>query len=174
MSGFFTAIGLGGIDLGIVVIVLLILIIILGVCLIMTNRKLEALTYRYECFMRGSSASSLEEDISWMYRDNAEIKKAMKEEQASIDDIYYRIESMIQKVGIIKYDAFNQMGGKLSYALVLLDEKNTGFVLNSVHSVDGCYTYVKSVKRGKSDVDLGREEQIALNRALGLQDAAQD
>ena len=165
------SIGAGISPLVIILFLFLILIIVLIVMLVQLKGNLRRLEQRYNSFMRGESAASLEDDINWIYRDNQSLKKQMQEEHNYIDDIYYRLETMIQKVGIIKYDAFNQMGGKLSYALVLLNEQNTGFVLNSVHSVDGCYTYVKSIKRGKSDVDLGREEQIALERALGNQDS---
>jgi len=77
------------------------------------------------------------------------------------------MEFAYQKCGIVKYDAFKQMGGKLSFSLALLNRKNDGFVLNSVHSSDGCYTYTKEIKDGKSDISLGEEEQQALALAIG-------
>ena len=58
------------------------------------------------------------------------------------------------------------MGGKLSYALAVLDENDNGYVINSVHSTDGCYSYAKQIEDGKSDIDLGTEEQQALQRAV--------
>ena len=63
------------------------------------------------------------------------------------------MESTFQKVGIIKYDAFNQMGGKLSFSLALLNENDDGFILNSVHSSDGCYSYTKIIKNGKCKIN---------------------
>ena len=54
-------------------------------------------------------------------------------------------------VGIIKYDAFQQMGGKLSFSLALLDENNNGFIINSVHSTEGCYSYTKEIKNGEKN-----------------------
>ena len=172
MSDFLSAIGLGGLDLGVLCLILLLLILVLLAFLVILWKRVRDLTARCDRFLRGKSGASLEQDIDRIYEDNINLKRAMKAEQSYIDDLYYRLETVFQKVGIIKYDAFHQMGGKLSYALALLDQNNNGFVLNSVHSVDGCYTYVKQVKRGKSDVDLGKEEQIALNRALGLSDEA--
>ena len=59
------------------------------------------------------------------------------------------------------------MGGNLSFAMALLDYTNTGFVLNSVHSREGCYVYIKEVERGETDVLLGSEEKDALEQALG-------
>ena len=76
------------------------------------------------------------------------------------------MRSTIQKVGVIKYDAFANMGGMLSYAIALLDENNNGMILNCVHSVDSCYTYTKIVTDGRADVELGAEEAKALKMAL--------
>ncbi len=59
------------------------------------------------------------------------------------------------------------MGGNLSFAMSLLDYTNSGFVLNSVHSREGCYVYIKEVERGETEVLLGSEEKEALERALG-------
>ena len=59
------------------------------------------------------------------------------------------------------------MGGNLSFAMAMLDYTNTGFVLNSVHSREGCYVYIKEVDRGETDVLLGSEEKDALEMALG-------
>ena len=45
-----------------------------------------------------------------------------------------------QKMGLIKYDAFNEMGGKLSFSLAMLDVRNNGFIINAMHTREGCYT----------------------------------
>ena len=60
------------------------------------------------------------------------------------------------------------MGGQLSFSLALLNENNDGFVLNSVHSTDGCYSYTKEIKNGESAISLGEEEKLALDKAMGL------
>ena len=72
-----------------------------------------------------------------------------------------------QKRGLIKYDAFQQMGGQLSFSLALLDENNTGFIINSVHSTEGCYSYTKEIRNGTSAIDLSAEEAEALAMAMG-------
>ena len=70
-------------------------------------------------------------------------------------------------MGLVKYDACNQMGGQLSFSLALLDENNNGFIINSVHSVEGCYSYTKEIKQGESTISLGDEEAKALAIAMG-------
>ena len=59
------------------------------------------------------------------------------------------------------------MGGNLSFVLAMLDDNNTGFVLDAVHSREGCYLYLKEVEEGATEVLLGSEEQEALEQALG-------
>ena len=63
---------------------------------------------------------------------------------------------------------FPQMGGKLSFSLAMLDEKNNGYIINSVHGSDGCYTYSKEIRAGKCDLVLGTEEQKALGIAMQI------
>ena len=73
----------------------------------------------------------------------------------------------LQKVGIVKYNAFKGMGGNLSSVVALLDYTNSGFILNCVHSREGCYIYVKVVDMGQTEIVLGNEEQEALEQAMG-------
>ena len=77
------------------------------------------------------------------------------------------MESAYQKMGLVKYDAFQQMGGQLSFCLALLDENNNGFIINSVHSTEGCYSYTKEIRHGESDISLGKEEAEAMAIAIG-------
>ena len=62
-------------------------------------------------------------------------------------------------------DAFKEMGGKLSFSLCLLDDENNGFILTSMHTREGCYTYVKEIIKGESFVVLAAEERRALEEA---------
>ena len=76
------------------------------------------------------------------------------------------MQNNYQKVGIVKYDAFNEMGGKLSFALTLLDGNNSGWVINAMHSREGCYTYIKEIVRGESYIELAEEEAESLEQAI--------
>lgn len=68
---------------------------------------------------------------------------------------------------MVRYNAFPGMGGTLSFVFVLLDYTNSGFILNCLHSKEGCYLYMKEVDAGKTEKVLGSEEQEALEQALG-------
>ena len=83
-----------------------------------------------------------------------------------IDDL----KETYQRVGIVKYDAFKEMGGNMSFAIAELDYTNSGFIINTVHSREGCYLYVKTVDCGQTEVLLSAEEKEALEKALGYLD----
>lgn len=76
------------------------------------------------------------------------------------------MEKSYQKLGIVKYDAFNEMGGKLSFAIAMLDNRDNGWIINAMHSREGCYTYVKEIVKGESYVELSEEEAEALDKAI--------
>ena len=70
-----------------------------------------------------------------------------------------------QKKGLVKYDAFREMSGALSYSLALLDKENNGVLISSMYSREGCYTYIKEIIKGESFVVLSEEERSALEEA---------
>lgn len=160
--------GLGSIDLSYLFIGLMVVTLLLLVMVIMLTVKFGRLSKRYQKFMGGKNAKSLEKDIMGLYEDNKLIKASMDKNRKDIENLYRKFEDAFQKVGIVKYDAFNQMGGQLSFSLALLDENDNGFILNSVHSTEGCYSYTKEVKAGLCDIALGDEEKKALDMAMDL------
>ena len=147
--------------------VLLIFIVVLFIIIILQMKKLNRLQKRISKFMTGKDAKSLEKDIVGLYEDNKFLKINVDKNKKDIRTLYKNMEHAFQKIGLIKYDAFQQMGGKLSFSLALLDENNNGFILNSVHSTEGCYTYTKEIKNGECAISLGEEEQQALDMAIG-------
>lgn len=167
-SEFFNSIGLGGVDIGYILLGVTVLCIILLIVTIVQITKISKLSKKYEKFMQGKDAKSLETDIIGLYEDNKFLKTTVDKNKHDIRRLYKNMESTFQKVGIVKYDAFQQMGGKLSFSLALLDQNNDGFILNSVHSSEGCYSYTKEIKNGECAISLGSEEEKALDIAMGL------
>ncbi len=161
------SIGLGNLDIAYLFLILLIFIVVLFIIIILQMKKLNRLQKRISKFMTGKDAKSLEKDIVGLYEDNKFLKINVDKNKKDIRTLYKNMEHAFQKIGLIKYDAFQQMGGKLSFSLALLDENNNGFILNSVHSTEGCYTYTKEIKNGECAISLGEEEQQALDMAIG-------
>ena len=165
-SPILNRIGLGNIDILYVIIFLLICIIVLAVFLFLQGRKLKNLTERYDRFMQVSRAKSLEKRIGDIFEEQGIQRSLLDNHTRQLKDLYFRQQGNFQKMGLVKYDAFKEMGGKLSFCLVLLDENNNGFLMNSVHSSDGCYSYTKRIKNGQSDLELSPEESVAIKKAM--------
>ena len=158
--------GLGNIDITYLFLVMLILLLIFMIMTIVLLVKTNKLTKKYKRFMKGENAKSLENDIIEMFERQVEIEETLSKNSEDIKWLYKKFKKAFQKVSLTKYDAFNQMGGQLSYCLVMLDENNDGFIINSVHGADGCYSYTKEIRKGKSSIALSNEEQQTLIDAM--------
>ena len=167
-SNLLNQMGLGNIDIGYLFLVMTIFLLILFILLIVFICKEEKLRKRYKKFMQGKEARSLEKEIVGLYEDNKFLKNMVDNNKKDIRQLYRNVSKAFQKVGIVKYDAYQQMGGLLSFSLALLDENNNGFIVNSVHSAEGCYTYTKEIRNGTCKLELGNEEKVALDQAMGV------
>ena len=149
-------------------IALAVLVLMLIVLLIVQSVKMGRMKKRLDKFLLGREGTSLEQDIIGIVEDNKFLKKMAENNKKDIRNLYKRLESTYQKMGLVRYDAFSQMGGQLSFCLALLDENDNGFILNSVHSTEGCYSYTKEIKGGEynnPNVTLSEEEMEALGIA---------
>ena len=155
-----------GIDLGIIIIVMAALIVILLILLIINLVKTSKLKKKYAIFMEGKGGKSLESIIRDTYTMYDEVSKKIETNANDIANIFKNLKLTYQKMGIVKYDALDEMGGKLSFSLALLDKENNGFIINAMHSREGCYTYVKEIVKGESYIVLAEEERQALEEAL--------
>lgn len=145
-----------------------VLILILVILLIVQIVRVGKLKKRLDKFLVGKEGTSLEQDIIGIVEDNKFLKNIAESNKKDIQTLYKRMESAYQKMGLVRYDAFNQMGGQLSFCLALLDENNNGFIMNSVHSTEGCYSYTKEIKGGEynhASITLSAEEEEALSIA---------
>ena len=158
--------GLTGFDYSYIFIGLAVISMILLVLVIIQMIQISNLKKKYKKFMGGKDSRSFEELLGKIVEDNRTILELSDDNRREIRNINKELENSFNKVGIIKYDAFKQMGGMLSFSIALLNEKDNGFILNSVHSTEGCYTYIKEVTAGICEMDLSNEEKEALSRAV--------
>ncbi len=156
-----------GIDSSYIIIGLCILTFILLITVVVCIAKINKLNRKYDYFMRGRDAESLED---FLMEISEEVRRLQEEDRGAKDtirSINRNIRASYQKFGLVRYNAFKGMGGNLSFAMAMLDYTNSGFVLNSVHSREGCYLYLKRVDMGQTDGPLGNEEKEAVEQALG-------
>lgn len=168
VSNFLSQIGLGNLDIGYVLLALVVLVIVLIILNIVSFVKISNIKKRLRKFMKGKDARSLEKEIIALHEDNKFLKNMTDTNKKDIRDLNKRFAKAFQKIGLVKYDAYQQMGGLLSFSLALLDEDNNGLILNSVHSTEGCYTYTKEVVYGECKLELSNEEKVALDQAMGV------
>lgn len=142
-----------------VLLVLLLLYVVLFV-------KYSNLNKKYNRFMSGENGKSLEESIAKRLEDIVGLKEDRSKIMGRLDILEAKALCSYQKVALLKYDAFQEMGGKLSFTICMLDGNEDGFLLTSMHSSrEGCYTYVKEIIKGESFVLLSKEEKQTLEEA---------
>jgi len=157
---------LTGIRLDFFVIALAALVVVLIIILIVNSVKMSKLKKNYRIFMEGNDAKSLEDTLIKRLDQIDDLMESDKENKEAIQVVLDHLDATYQKVGLVKYDAFNEMGGKLSFSLALLNRKNDGFIINAMHSREGCYTYIKEIISGNSVILLSEEEKEALEEAV--------
>lgn len=155
-----------GIDPAYIFLFIVVLIVILFILYVNLTIKYNRLQSTYNTFMKGRNGKNLEESLREKFGEIDSILKYTKQNRIDIKELSKKLEKNFQKTGIVKYDAFNEMGGKLSFAVALLDSNNNGWIMNAMHSREGCYTYIKEIVKGESYVELAEEEAEALDKAI--------
>lgn len=130
------------------------------------NYKIKRLMKRYEKFMGGKNAENLADALEENFQQMEKLEISHQKNELKMEKALNGITSTFHKLGIVKYDAFKEMGGNLSFALCMLDDNNTGFILNTMHGRDSSYSYIKEVIKGEAYATLGEEEKEALDKAI--------
>lgn len=141
--------------LGILVLALIIWLVALSFWLFKVSRH-------YSRLVDKTGKEDLRSILESLVLSQAEVDKHIKK----VEDELGKLEATaIARVGVIRFSPFKDTGGDQSFALALLDQKNSGIVLLSLHGREGTRIYVKPIKDGKSRYELSREEKQALEEA---------
>ncbi len=147
-------------------VILVLFLLVMTAVLAVKERKLRK---QLRFFMQDSDGMPLEEVLAHVLEDNQKVKIQLKN---NVNEIIRLNEDMLncyRKIGIVKYNAFPGMAGKVSSSIALLNNENNGLIINSMHGAEGCYTYVKEIMNGKSINPLTKEDEEALKIALQRQ-----
>ncbi|MFA5523826.1 MAG: DUF4446 family protein [Tissierellales bacterium] len=148
-----------------IVIVMSLINILLFLLYITSRVKISRITKKYNRLVDGSTSHSLEgmlfEHIDKI-RESKEQLADLKKYCENIDD---RLQLCLQKIGFIRYNAFNDMGSDLSFSIALLDDMLNGFVITSIYGRNESKSYAKPIMKGDSSYPLSVEEMQALDRA---------
>ena len=131
--------------------------------------KQNRLKKRLDKFLRGSDGASLEERLEKVIDDNQRVKIQLKNNINEIVKLNDEMLTAYRKIGIVKFNAFPGMAGKMSSSICLLNNENNGLIVNTIHGQEGCHTYVKEIMNGKSITALTEEDEEALKKAMDMQ-----
>ena len=145
----------------------IILIILLTLTIFLMN-ELNKLKKRYETFTGGKRHPdyNMETQFKLFHGEAQRLEEKYESLANLVRDMDKSINKSIQKVGVVRYNPFDEFGGNLCYAVALLDSENNGVVLNGIHSRTGCFTYAKEIELGVSKYVLSEEELEALKMAM--------
>ena len=152
-------------NLGAIVIGLVIVVIILVVAVIGLARRTSRLTRRLEGITRGESGKSFEGILEAHLDKIYAVARDVDEVTARTKALETNVPTAFQRVGLVRYNPFEDTGGNQSFALAMLDAKGDGWVMSSLHARTGTRFYAKAVVAGKSDTGLSEEEQAAIRQA---------
>ncbi|MDD3570407.1 MAG: DUF4446 family protein [Lachnospiraceae bacterium] len=151
-----------------IVVVLAILVVALIVVSIIALTQTIKLRKRYELFTGGKRRP--EYNMEYQFKEFHATASKMEERYETlaqlVRDMDKNMSKCVQKVGVIRYNPFDEVGGNLCYAVALLDTENNGVVLNGIHSRTGSFTYAKPIQLGVSEYVLSEEELKALEMAI--------
>ena len=149
------------------------IIVLLGVnviaiaSVIISNIRINKINQNTKDFMRKlGNGKDIQEDLEKYMDRITDLEAGLSETNVYCKEINNRLKGCIQKVGIIRYDAYKDSGSNLSYAVALLDEKNNGVVLNGIYSKEMSNTYAKPIEEGESKYTMTKEESQAVYKAM--------
>ena len=128
--------------------------------------KLQKIERKYNNFIaKFDEKDSIEQTLS----DYIELVNKVNEENKIINANYVNLEKQLrkcsQKIGLVRYNAFDDVGSNLSFALAVLDSEDNGIVLNAIYGRNASNIYAKSIENGTSKYTLSEEEIEAISKA---------
>ncbi len=148
-------------------IIILIINVMLLILYILNSIKLTKLRKNYSEFMTKLGKGENINEMLKIYVDEVE---NVKKENAEIEEYCRKLEEKskdnLKKVGIVRYNAYKNTVSELSFALALLNERDTGFIINGIYGQDNSNVYAKPIVNGNSKYALSIEESEALKEAM--------
>ena len=144
---------------------MIIIIILLFIMVIVLFKAVGRVENRYKKLMRGTSNKNLEEMLLERLNSIEDAKETSEKALKECGKLEIKMKDCIQKVAIMRYKAFENVGSDLSFSIAMLDDKNDGVILTGIYGRQESTTYAKPIDKGISRYDLSEEELCVLNEA---------
>lgn len=162
---------LGFLRTDIFLVILFLLNIVLLICSIIANIRIKNIRKSSKEFMKKlGNGKDLGVDLNKYMDRVANLEKELGDTNVVCKHLSKRVDNCIQKVGIVRYNAYNDTTSDLSFAVALLDESNNGIVLNGIYSREMSNIYAKPIQNGKSSYVMTQEERDAVFKAMNEED----
>lgn len=141
--------------------------IILFMLVIISYARISKMNKNNKEFMQKlGTGKDIGEDLNNYMERIIELEQALSETHSYCKQLENKMKDCIQKIGVVRYNAYNDAGNDLSFAVALLDEKNNGIVFNGIYSREMSNIYAKPIIDGKCEYNITKEENEALNKAI--------
>jgi Protein of unknown function (DUF4446) len=154
--------------IGAIVIALAVACVVLLVLVMVLFRRTSASERRFAGLTRGESGTSLEGILEAHLDKVYAVSRDMDELAARAAVVEAAQRRSFQRIGLVRFNPFEDTGGNQSFALALLDQAGDGFVISSLHARASTRVYGKAVAKGTSESNLSAEESEALRLALAM------
>jgi len=141
------------------------ILLLIAVNIVLILQTLNA-NKKIDCLLEGGKIKSFKEIFLSQNEKNKGLEEKIKEAFLRIKNLEDISERTIQKVGVIRFNPFKELGGNQSFVIALLDGQNNGLVISSLFIKEGNRVYSKQIKNGKSEHTLSKEEKDALEKAI--------
>jgi hypothetical protein len=148
--------------------VLVVLVLLLVVAVVLLARRTRRIDARLARLTRGGDGASLEGILGGRLDKVDDVARELDELAARMAVLEGAQRKAFQRVGLVRYNPFEETGGNQSFALALLDAAGDGWVLSSLHARSGTRVYAKAIKGGRGDAALSAEETAAIQQAQGV------
>lgn len=123
---------------------------------------------RWRLLLTHSEGGSLEHTLYETLRRVAQLEEVLKAHGNHLQSLQSQTDRCVQRVGLLRYDAFPDIGGQQSFAIALLNEYGDGIVLSGIHSRQEMRVYAKPIQQHTSPIGLSEEEQDAIREARSI------
>lgn len=139
---------------------------VLAIWLLFVTINISKINRRGKVIAKAGKSGDFVRSVENSLKELSLMHRSLEETKAGVAKIAVTLEGAVQRVGVVRFDAFNDVGGRLSFAVALLNVYGDGVVISTINGRQESRSYAKPVKNGESEFNLSTEERQAISEAL--------